>query len=230
MTPCHTAMATPTASQTPPHTMATTQQASIVHRRRRHYAHATRMAHANPPPTGTKDAVRVTPLQPRAPATATIPNSGTLTARTIQQQVAAAAAVAERMSASDVKQNSEPKRSETASADTAATVPANKVDGLVVVVMARPDVKSIAELTGKTIAIDSKYSASNGSVRSAIAAAGALEVQLSQGQTMAIDRLASGETPAAVLALVSASAAESFPDIAGYKTFHVPLSPHALSK
>lgn len=172
----------------------------------------------------------MTPLQPRAPATATIPNSGTLTARTIQQQVAAAAAVAERMSASDVKQNSEPKRSETASADTAATVPANKVDGLVVVVMARPDVKSIAELTGKTIAIDSKYSASNGSVRSAIAAAGALEVQLSQGQTMAIDRLASGETPAAVLALVSASAAESFPDIAGYKTFHVPLSPHALSK
>ena len=99
------------------------------------------------------------------------------------------------MSASDVKQNSEPKRSETASADTAATVPANKVDGLVVVVMARPDVKSIAELTGKTIAIDSKYSASNGrAFGPLIAAAGALEVQLSQGQTMAIDRLASGES------------------------------------
>lgn len=172
----------------------------------------------------------MTPVPPRAPAIVAEPHAAATNSRTIQQQVAAAAAVAERMSATDAKPAGEPKRSETASADAAAAVPPGKADGLVVVLMARPDIKSLTELTGKTIAIDGRYSASNGNVRTAIAAAGALEVQMSQGQGLAIDRLVNGETPAAVLALVSASAAESFPDIAGYKTFHIPLSPHALSK
>jgi hypothetical protein len=66
------------------------------------------------------------------------------------------------------------------------------------------------------------------SVRTAIAAAGAAEVQVSKGQTTAINRVASGEVPAAVLALVSAEAAEAFPEIAGFRIFRVPLSPRAL--
>ena len=61
-----------------------------------------------------------------------------------------------------------------------------------------------------------------------IAAAGAAEVQLSEGQTTAINRVAGGEVPAAVLALVSAEAAEAFPEIAGFRIFRVPLSPRAL--
>ena len=172
----------------------------------------------------------MTPLPAPSPAPVAEPQPAAVTSRTLQQQVIAAAAVAERMSAPDVKANNEPERSETASADAATAGPANKADDLVVVLMARRDIKSLAELTGKNIAIDSRYSASNGSVRTAIAAAGAPEVQLTQGQNMAIDRLVNGETPAAVLALVSASAADSFPEIAGYKMFHVPLAPHALAK
>jgi hypothetical protein len=62
-----------------------------------------------------------------------------------------------------------------------------------------------------------------------IAAAGAAEVQLSEGQTTAINWVASGEVPAAVLALVSPEAAESFPEIAGLRIFRVPLSPRALT-
>jgi TRAP-type uncharacterized transport system substrate-binding protein len=94
--------------------------------------------------------------------------------------------------------------------------------------MTRPDIKSVSDLTGRNIAIDERYSASNGSVRTAIVAAGAPEVQLSEGQTTAIDRLVKGEVPAAVLALVSADAAEAFPEIAGFRIFHVPLSPRSL--
>jgi hypothetical protein len=232
MTPCHAAVVMPTASQPLQRTVATTKQASVVRKPVRRHAHAVRFANGNSSPANvaTKNASRVTPLPPRPPVTAAEPGPAAVNSRTIQQQVTAAAAVAERMSALDIKANSEPKRSETASADAATAAQANKLDGLMVVLMARPDIKSLAELTGKTIAIDSKYSASNGSVRTAIAAAGALEVQLSQGQNLAIDRLVNNETPAAVLALVSAGAAESFPEIAGYKTFHIPLSPHALNK
>ena len=77
--------------------------------------------------------------------------------------------------------------------------------------MVRPDIKSVSDLAGKTIAIDDRYSASNGSVRTAIVAAGAPEAQLSEGQTTAINRLVDGEVPAAVLALVSPEAAERYP-------------------
>ena len=94
--------------------------------------------------------------------------------------------------------------------------------------MARPDIKSVSDLTGKNIAIDNRYSASNGSVRTAIVAAGATMVELSEGQATAINRLVNGEVPAAVLALVSADAAEGFPEIPGFKIFHIPLSPRSL--
>ena len=103
-------------------------------------------------------------------------------------------------------------------------------DALVVVLMAGPDVKSVSNLTGKTIAIDDRYSGSLSSVRTAMAAAGALEVQLSKGQTTAINRLASNEVRAAVVALVPAGAADSFPELARFRTFRIPLSPRAAER
>ena len=53
-------------------------------------------------------------------------------------------------------------------------------------------------------------------------AAGAPEVQLSEGQTTAINRLINGEVPAAVLALVAAGAADGYPEIVGFKIFRNP--------
>ena len=59
-------------------------------------------------------------------------------------------------------------------------------------------------------------------------ASGTHSVEVSLGRTAAIDRLSNGEVTAAVLALVSADAAEAFPEIAGFKIFRVPLWPPAL--
>jgi hypothetical protein len=109
----------------------------------------------------------------------------------------------------------------------AASPPTRDPDRLVAVLMVLPDITSVSDLAGKTIAIDDRYSASNASVRTAIVAAGATEVQLSEGQATAINRLTNGEVPAAVLALVTADAAEAFPAIAGFRIFHIPLSPRA---
>jgi hypothetical protein len=67
-----------------------------------------------------------------------------------------------------------------------------------------------------------------GKVRTAIAAAGATEVPLSEGRTTAMTGLSNGEVPAAVVALVTPEAAETFPAIAGYRIFHVPLSPRSV--
>ena len=123
--------------------------------------------------------------------------------RTTQEQVAAAAAVAEGMSV--------------------PTLDAS-LDALVAVLVAGPDVKSVSDLAGKTIAIDDKYSEQSiNRVRTAMAGAGALEVQLSKGQTTAINRLVGKEVAAAVVGLVSASAADSFPELARLRIFRVPL-------
>ncbi len=129
-------------------------------------------------------------------------------ARTPQQQVMAAMAVAER--------------------STAATPASIDADHLVAILMTRPEIKSVSDLAGKNVAIDGR--AFNGNVRTAIAAAGATAVQLSEDQTKAIDRLISGEVPAAVLALVSPEAADGFPEVAGFRIFRVPLSPRSLQR
>ena len=152
---------------------------------------------------------------------------------------AAATALAERITAaaaippSDMKLNngdrsSRPETLARGNGEKNAPAPANDTDFLVAVLMARPDIKSVSDLTGKNIAIDNRYSASNGSVRTAIVAAGATMVELSEGQATAINRLVNGEVPAAVLALVSADAAEGFPEIPGFKIFHIPLSLRSL--
>jgi hypothetical protein len=135
--------------------------------------------------------------------------------RTVEQLVADAAAAAERVTVSAAPQSK--------NKENIAATP--NTDLLVAVLMARADVKSVSDLTRKTIAIDERYSASSGNVRTAIVAAGAPEVELSEGSAAAIDRVMGGEVPAAVIALVSPDAADTFPEIAGLSVFRVPLSP-----
>ena len=165
-----------------------------------------------------------------------VANSNT---RTIQEQVAATTAVAEQITAATPVPAPEQKANNTDRSGhaetmlrgdaekTAAASPSN-TDHLVALLIARPEIKSVSDLTSKIVAIDDRHSASNDRVQAAIAAAGATEVQLSESQTKAINRLISGEVPAAVLALVSAEAAEGFPEVAGFKVFRIQLSPRSL--
>jgi hypothetical protein len=129
---------------------------------------------------------------------------------TIQQQVEAATAVAERMAAPGI------------------AAPPSEPDSRIALVMARPDIKSIADLTGQIVAIDARQVASRNKVWIAMVAAGAARVLLSENESKPIDRLIKGEVPAAVLALVSAEAASSFPDVPGYRIFRIPLALRAI--
>jgi hypothetical protein len=138
--------------------------------------------------------------------------------RTIQEQVAAATGVAERMTVAALA----PARDD---AEPIGGKSPNKRDLLVAVVMARPEIKSVPDLAGQRVAMDERHLASSGKVFVALALAGAASVEVSARHTEAIERLSNGEVNAAVLALVSADAAESFPEIAGFKIFRVPLCP-----
>jgi hypothetical protein len=155
-------------------------------------------------------------------------------AKAVEEQVTAATAVASQITAAAVVPIPEQKagqadgsdrRDTTMPADARKTVTAN---GLVVLVMVGPDIKSVSDLSGQTIAVDDSQSAAGRQVRTAMVEAGATGIQVTDGPTKAIDQLISGTVPAAVLALVSAEAAEGFPEIAGFKVLQVPLSPSAL--
>ena len=141
--------------------------------------------------------------------------------RTMQEQVAAAIGVAERMTVADLvaaRDDVEPIKGEAP----------NDTDLLVAVVMTRPEVKSVTDLAGKSVAMDERYSASSVDVWVGFVVAGNVSVEVSAGHTAAIDRLSNGEVTAAVLAIVSAGAADGFPEIAGFRIFRVPLWPSAL--
>jgi hypothetical protein len=124
--------------------------------------------------------------------------------------------------------NDKSKSSEDTNGDMTASTSHSAADVLVALLVSRPEITSMSDLTGKNVAIDDGRSGSENNVRTALVAAGAPAVELSTGDHKAIDRLVGGEVPAAVVALVSPDAADSFPDIAGFKVFRIPLSPFSI--
>jgi hypothetical protein len=91
----------------------------------------------------------------------------------------------------------------------------------VAIVVASPEIKSVSDLAGKVIAIDDKYLNAQARIQAAIASAGATGSVLTAGDSMAMDRLLGGRTPAAVLTLVYPET--GFSTIEGYSVFRVPL-------
>jgi hypothetical protein len=151
--------------------------------------------------------------------------------RTIQQQVVEATAMADLVTAIGTGREAANKPDNPATgpgeandAGKTASGSTGNSDNLVALVLARPEINSLSDLNNKNIAIEEKQSAASGSVSAALMAAGAAEVQFSEAKAGAIDRLISGEVPAAVLTLASREAADWFPDIKGFRTFRVPLA------
>lgn len=107
-------------------------------------------------------------------------------------------------------------------ADKKAVSSPNGGEPSVAIVVAKPEIKSVSDLTGKIIAIDDKYSNANARIHAAITSAGATDSLLASSESTAMDRLLSGKTPAAVLTLVYPET--GFSTIEGYSVFRVPLA------
>jgi hypothetical protein len=116
--------------------------------------------------------------------------------------------------------------SDSPSSDVETTGSVPKYDPRVALVIAKSQTLSLPELARKSVAIDGDLSKWDAAIRTALVAAGAPEVQISEDQQhKAIDRLLRDEVPAAILGLVSSDAADSIPEIDGYHIFRTPLSP-----
>jgi hypothetical protein len=148
--------------------------------------------------------------------------------RTPQEQMMAALAVAEQITNAETPKSAGDDGADGTKAASASDVnaaPPREPGALVVLLISRSDVRSASALNGLSIAIDAAQSGVEEDIRSALMAAGAAEIRLSVSDASPLDRLVSGEVPAAVLNLVSPGAAEAFPEIKGFKVFRVPLSP-----
>ena len=138
-----------------------------------------------------------------------------------QQLVMAALAVAEQITNAETPRGQPDERKDETKAGEANISPPR-----VALLISRPDLRSVSALKGLNVAIDADQSAAEQDIRSALAAAGATETQLQVSDVSPLDRLISGDVQAAVVKLVSADAADAFPDVKGFKVFRVPLSPH----
>jgi hypothetical protein len=177
-------------------------------------------------PSGHSPTSTMPMTEPRPTADNTNPE-----AAPVQQSVTTATAGPQPLS--DARPSTNPKPTDASptsdlsgsASETTAAVPSGE-EPLVAIIFARPEIGSVSELSGKDIAMIDKQSVSVGSVRSAIIAAGATDVQLSDsGQTNAIEGVIRGRVSAAVLALMTAETADTFPEIAGFRIFRVPMLP-----
>jgi TPR repeat protein len=133
--------------------------------------------------------------------------------KTTRELVAAAMALAERMTDGMAASQGAPPAS------------SGNIDARIAILIARPDIRSVSDLTGKEIAIDDKLPGSSRKIQIAMAAAGATDVRVNERQAKASERVIDGAVPAAVLTLVSREAADAVPEIPGFKIFRIPFTP-----
>ena len=93
--------------------------------------------------------------------------------------------------------------------------------------LARGDVNSAADLSGKDIAIDSHHLGSNHDLQAALATAGALKSRVRDEGDHVVHQLVEDRVAAAVLTLVSREAVGVFPTIPGFRLLTIPLPPRS---
>jgi ABC-type nitrate/sulfonate/bicarbonate transport system substrate-binding protein len=127
-----------------------------------------------------------------------------------------------------------PSRDSAAAADPASVAAqvATAKDGSpagVLILLAKPEVKSVAELSDKPVLVAGVAAGSVEELKSALAAAGASGAEVKQGGKDDMAPLARGEVAAVIVGVVASEAAASLrdTDYPGYRVLRVDLPPRA---
>lgn len=132
-------------------------------------------------------------------------------------QLAEAFALADRLSVKPVDFD----RSQHSQATETKAPTTERSEPLTALLLTANDTGEISALSGKVVALNDSLAGSAALIRTAIVAAGAPNVQLSDSQ----EALRRGEISAAVLGVVTAEQAQTFPEVSGFRLFRVPLAP-----
>jgi predicted dienelactone hydrolase len=115
----------------------------------------------------------------------------------------------------------------TAAPEVATADPGAKADPerKILIVLAKPDVKEIADLHDKTVVLAGVAAPSDERLKAAFAAAGAGGAQFKQGAVNDVDEVGSGAVAAAIVAVVKPEIASAFPEVPGYRLLRVEVAP-----
>ncbi len=94
----------------------------------------------------------------------------------------------------------------------------------VLIVLAKPEVKSVADLHDQPIIV-AGVSLSGEQLKRSFAAAGASNLSITEGVTSDVSQLWSGQVAAAVVAVAEPEIAASFREIPGYRLLLIPVQP-----
>lgn len=136
-------------------------------------------------------------------------------------QLAEAFALADRLSVKPVDFD----RSQHSQATETKAPTTERSEPLTALLLTANDTGEISALSGKVVALNDSLAGSAALIRTAIVAAGAPNVQLSDSQEAPLEALRRGEISAAVLGVVTAEQAQTFPEVSGFRLFRVPLAP-----
>ena len=94
------------------------------------------------------------------------------------------------------------------------------------VVLAKPEVKTAADLNDKTVLIAGVTSVSGEQLKASFAVAGAGQAQFKQGDKSDIDELPRGDVAAAVVAVATPGVAADFQEIPGFHVLYLEVLPY----
>jgi hypothetical protein len=93
----------------------------------------------------------------------------------------------------------------------------------VAILLVREEIKSLTELSNKTVAIDGLQAAEIPNIKTAIMKSGAKDVRISEDEKLALDRVMNGEVPAGVISVVSPEESAQWTGVPGYTVLRLPL-------
>lgn len=109
--------------------------------------------------------------------------------------------------------------------DTSTTALATaKANQAIAILLVREEISSVADLSNKKVAIDASQTSEVPDIKTAIARAGAINVEVSEDTKFALGRVMDGEVPAGIITLATPEEAAQWTGVPGFKVLRLPIA------
>lgn len=116
-----------------------------------------------------------------------------------------------------------PSDAKTATETNTAALPTAKAEQTIAILLVREEIKSLADLSNKRIAIDANQANEVPNIKAAISKTGARDVEIIEDAKFALLRVIDGEVPAGVISIASPEEAAQWTGVPGYTVLKLPL-------
>lgn len=105
-----------------------------------------------------------------------------------------------------------------------AALATTKADQAIAILLVREEINSVADLSNRKVAIDASQTSEVPDIKTAIAKAGAINVEVSEDTKFALGRVMDGEVPAGIITLATPEEAAQWTGVPGFKVLQLPIA------